>query len=95
MTIDRSLIEYLESLARIRLNEDERAATETDLQNIIAYFDQLNNLDTRDVEPLSHSFPVVNVMREDIVTPSLPPETLLANAPREKDNCFLIQRVMD
>jgi aspartyl-tRNA(Asn)/glutamyl-tRNA(Gln) amidotransferase subunit C len=95
MTIDRDLLLYLESLARIRLTEEERAACEGDLQSIISYFDLLNTLDTTGVAPLSHAFPVVNVMRDDIVTPSTAPERLLANAPRQKDNCFLVHRAVE
>ncbi|MDR0532271.1 MAG: Asp-tRNA(Asn)/Glu-tRNA(Gln) amidotransferase subunit GatC [Oscillospiraceae bacterium] len=95
MTIDRELISYLESLARIQLSEEERAATEVDLQSIISYFDQLNALDTEGVEPLSHSFPVANVTREDVVTPSIEPALLLQNAPREKDGCFLVYRAVE
>ncbi len=95
MTIDRDLVLYLEALARVRLSEEERAATQSDLQNIISYFDQLNALNTAGVEPLSHSFPVVNVMREDTVQPSMENELLLSNAPREKDGCFMVYRAVE
>ena len=95
MNIDRDLVLYLESLGRIRLTEEERRACEADLQSIISYFDQLSDLDTEGVEPLSHAFPVANVMREDVVMPSMAPEEILANAPREKDGCFMVHRVME
>ena len=65
MTIDRSLVEYLEKLGRIHLSEEERSASEKDLQSILSYIDTLNELDTDGVEPASHSFPVANVMRDD------------------------------
>ncbi|MDR1465163.1 MAG: Asp-tRNA(Asn)/Glu-tRNA(Gln) amidotransferase subunit GatC [Oscillospiraceae bacterium] len=95
MTIDRDLVLYLESLARIRLTEEERAKCEADLQSIIAYFDQLNALDTEGVEPLSHSFPIVNVTRADETAPSMDPELLLQNAPKEKDGCFWVMRAVE
>ncbi|MDR2688011.1 MAG: Asp-tRNA(Asn)/Glu-tRNA(Gln) amidotransferase subunit GatC [Oscillospiraceae bacterium] len=95
MNIDRDLVLYLESLARIALSEEERAACEGDLRGIITYFDQLRALDTEGVEPLSHSFPVVNVMREDEVRPSMPNEDVLANAPRSKDGAFLVYRAVE
>ncbi|MDR1927321.1 MAG: Asp-tRNA(Asn)/Glu-tRNA(Gln) amidotransferase subunit GatC [Oscillospiraceae bacterium] len=95
MTIDRNLVLYLEKLGRIRLTEEERAACETELQSIIGYFDQLNSLDTCGVEPLSHSFPVANVMREDCTAPSMEPALLLSNAPQKKDNCFLVYRTVE
>ena len=95
MTIDRDLVLYLEALWRIRLTEEERTTCESDLQNIITYFDQLNALDTQGVEPLSHSFPVSNVWREDAVAPSYPTEDILANAPKEKDDCFWVYRTVE
>ena len=51
MTIDRSLVEYLEKLGRIHLSEEERSASEKDLQSILSYIDTLNELDTDGVEP--------------------------------------------
>jgi aspartyl-tRNA(Asn)/glutamyl-tRNA(Gln) amidotransferase subunit C len=95
MTIDRELVSYLEALARIRLEEGERAAVERDLQSIISYFDQLNTLDTAGVEPLSHSFPTANVVREDTVVPSFPNERILANAPAEQDGAFWVHRAVE
>ncbi|MDR3313633.1 MAG: Asp-tRNA(Asn)/Glu-tRNA(Gln) amidotransferase subunit GatC [Oscillospiraceae bacterium] len=95
MTIDRDLVLYLEALARVRLTDAERAACEGDLQSIISYFDQLNALNTQGVEPMSHALPLVNILREDVVAPSIATEALLANAPREKDGCFLVQRTVE
>jgi len=95
MTIDRDLVLYLEALARIRLTPGEREATQADLEGIIGYFDQLGALDTAGVEPLSHSFPVANVMRGDEVAASMGNEAVLANAPREKDGCFLVHRAVE
>ena len=95
MTVDYDLVAYLESLARIRLSEEERGTVERDLQNIISYFDQLGSLDMQGVEPLSHSFPVVNVMREDVVLPSFANKEILANAPMEKDGSFCVWRAVE
>lgn len=77
MTIDRSLVEYLEKLGRIHLSEEERSASEKDLQSILSYIDTLNELDTDEVEPASHSFPVANVMRDDTVTNGADTENIL------------------
>ncbi len=95
MTVDRDLVLYLESLARIRLTEEERVACESDLQNIINYLDQLNALDTEGVEPMVHSLPLVNVAREDAVEESMDAEMLLANAPHERDGYLLVQRAVE
>ena len=95
MTIDRDLVLNLEFLSCIALSEEERAAFEADLRDTIACFDQLAALDTEGVEPLTHCFPLVNVMREDEVVPSMPNEELLANAPREKDGAFMVHRAVE
>ena len=95
MTIDRNLVLTLESLSSIRLTEEERAAFECDLRDAAACFDRLSALDTEGVEPLAYSVPLVNVMREDKVVPSMPNEELLANAAREKDGAFLVWRAVE
>ena len=68
MTIDRSLVEYLEKLGRIHLSEEERSASEKDLQSILSYIDTLNELDTDGVEPAYNSLTDENVMRFFFVT---------------------------
>ncbi len=55
-----------------RLPEEEKAKMAAELEQIIAYMDVLNTLDTTGVEPMSHVFPVKNVLREDEVKPSQP-----------------------
>ena len=95
MTIDRNLVEYLEKLGRIRLTEEEKVAAEKDLQDILTYIDTLNELDTDGIEPASHSFPVANVMRDDIVTNKSDTENILKNAPDSKDGCFVVPKTVE
>lgn len=95
MTIDNNLITYLESLGRIELTEEEREKCGKNLQDILSYMDTLNELDTAGVEPLSHSFPITNVFREDIVINSADRELLLSNAPRQKDGCFKVPKTVE
>ena len=95
MKIDNNLITYLESLGRIELTQDEREKCGKNLADILSYMDMLNELDTAGVEPLSHSFPVTNVFREDIVAASADRELLLSNAPRQKDGCFKVPKTVE
>lgn len=95
MQITPELIKYLESLARITLTEDEEKKVSTELQDILTYIDMLNELDTEGVEAMSHCYPIVNVMREDEVTPSMTPEEITANAPEEQDGCFVVPKTVD
>lgn len=95
MKITDELVLYLEKLARIELPADERDKCRGDLQDILSYMDTLNELDTEGVEPLSHSFPVVNVMREDVVRQSADREDILRNAPKRKDGCFNVPKTVE
>lgn len=95
MQITPELIKYLESLARITLSEDEEKKVSTELQDILTYIDMLNELDTEGVEAMSHCFPIVNVMREDEIAPSMTPDEITANAPEEQDGCFVVPKTVD
>lgn len=95
MQITPELIKYLESLARITLTEDEEKKVSTELQDILTYIDMLNELDTEGVEAMSHCFPIVNVMREDEIAPSMTPDEITANAPEEQDGCFVVPKTVD
>ena len=59
------------------------------------YIDKLNELDTSGVEPMSHVFPVHNVFREDVVVNGDIRETILANAPQEKDGSFVVPKTVE
>ena len=95
MVITDELVAYLEALGRIKLPEESRAKAQSDLQEILQYIDTLSELDTEGIEPMSHALPLTNVMREDVVQPSAPPEEVLANAPAQKGNYFLVPRSFD
>lgn len=95
MQITPELIKYLETLARIELNEKEEAKISAELQDILTYMDMLNELDTDGVEALSHAFPVTNVLRADEVKPSRPTEEILANAPYKQDGCFMVPKTVE
>ena len=92
MVITDELVTYLEALGRIKLPEESRAKAQSDLQEILQYIDTLSELDTEGIEPMSHALPLTNVMREDIVQPSVSPEEVLLNAPEQKNNYFLVPR---
>ena len=62
-------VEHVALLARLSLSDEEKALFSRQLSSILEYVDQLNELDTDDVEPLTHILPVFNVFREDVVRP--------------------------
>lgn len=95
MQITPDLIKYLESLARITLSESEEEKVGKELQDILTYIDTLNELDTTDVEAISHSFPITNVLRKDEVKPSMSPDEIVVNAPESQDGAFVVPKTVD
>ena len=75
MITDKTMDE-IEILAKLHLTEDEKEKSRQDLQQMLDYVDMLNQLDTSDVEPLTHIFPIKNVFREDVVLESPPKDEL-------------------
>ena len=68
MEITDETIEYVGILAQLELSDEEKKAAKKSMTEMLDYVNKLNELDTSDVEPMSHTFPVANVMREDVVT---------------------------
>lgn len=95
MRIDRKLIDYVANLSRLKLTEEEKQREERDLDKIFVYMDKLEELDTQDVQPLTHIFQVKNVLREDCVEPAWERETLLKNAPKQKKGCFQVPKTVE
>jgi aspartyl-tRNA(Asn)/glutamyl-tRNA(Gln) amidotransferase subunit C len=95
MPIDRSAVDHVARLARLDLSEDERIRMQSELTQILAHAEKIQNLDLDGVEPTSHAVPIVNVMRPDEVTESLPPDVALANAPDVEDGRFRVPRIIE
>ena len=95
MQITPDLIQYLESLARITLTEDEEKKIGGELQDILTYIDKLNELDTEGVEAMSHCFPLNNVFRADEVKASMSPDEIVANAPESQDGAFVVPKTVE
>lgn len=93
--IDSELIDYIAGLSRLELDAGERQVMTTQLEQIIAYMDVLNQLDTAGVEPMSHVFPVKNVLREDEVMPSQVRYELLAGSPAGDKEAFLVPKAVE
>ena len=87
-------VEYVARLARLHLDADETARLTSQLETILAYVRQLQPLSTDQVEPTSHVVPLGNVLRADLVTPSLPAETVLALAPDRQRNFVRVPKII-
>ncbi len=85
-------IDYIGILAKLELSDEEKEQAKKDMTSMLDYIDKLGELDTTDVEPMSHVFPVNNVFREDVVTNKDERDNILKNAPKEKDGMFTVPR---
>lgn len=94
MKITKELILHIAELAHLKLREDEIKKFQKDLNQILEYVDKLNELDTENVEPLSHPLPLINVMREDKLKSSIEREEALKNAPDSTEEFFKVPKVI-
>ena len=88
-------VDRVARLARLALTEDERETMTSQLDAILGYIDKLNLLDTTGIEPTTTVIPMVSVMRDDIVRPSLSQEDALANAPDRDGAFFHVPRIIE
>ncbi|MDE6743374.1 MAG: Asp-tRNA(Asn)/Glu-tRNA(Gln) amidotransferase subunit GatC [Lachnospiraceae bacterium] len=88
-------IEYVGILSKLELNAEQKEQAKKDLEEMLDYIDQLGELDTEGVEPMSHVHPLCNRFREDVVTNGDDRENILANAPEKKDGTFVVPRTFD
>jgi len=93
--LSREEVEHVALLARLDLTAEETTRYTDELNQILGHFEKLNELDTTDVPPTSHVIPMTNVLRPDVVQPSLPVAEVLANAPEATDEAFRVPRVVE
>lgn len=93
LTLDQ--VRHVAELARLGLPDDELEALATQLSGILEYIDKLESLDTSAIPPTAQVGELVDVMREDEVRPSLPPEVALANAPSVADGYFRVRAMQE
>ncbi len=88
--ISDETIEYVGILAKLELSSEEKEQAKKDMGRMLDYIDKLNELDTAQVEPMSHIFPVQNVFREDVVENEDDRENMLKNAPESRDGAYVV-----
>ena len=92
--ISDETIEYVGILAKLELNDEEKERAKKDIGEMLDYIDQLSELDSSGVEPMSHVFPVNNVFREDVVKNGDGRDKTLANAPERKEDSFVVPKTI-
>jgi len=94
MALTPEEVRHVAGLARLDLQPQEVELFTRQLNDILAYMEKLQELDTTGVQPMAHVLPVANAFREDLVTPSLPRDSALKNAPAREEGAFLVPRVI-
>jgi len=82
-------------LGRLKLSETELEKFTTQLNQIVGYVEQLQQLDTEDVEPMAHPLPINNIFRADEVKESIGIDKALANAPKRDTEFYLVPPVLE
>jgi len=94
MEVSDKMIDNLAHLARLRFNEEEKASIKTDLQKMIAFVEQLKEIDTTGIEPLLHMSDTANILRDDLIQGSVSAREALLNAPLKDAQFFKVPKVI-
>jgi len=94
MKIPPEEVKYLTGLAKINLSENEIVEYSDKLSVILEYMNKLNELDTSNVQPMTHPVEMSDVFREDVENKSLTQEDALRNAPLHDGQYFLVPKVI-
>ena len=88
-------VRYTAQLARLNLSEAEIAKFQTQISQILAYVEKLEQVDVSGVEPTAHANAIFNVFREDTPRDWFTAEDALANAPRSANHLFIVPKVIE
>ena len=93
-TLSRSDVEHVAHLARLGLTAAELDRLEGQLNHILDQYAILARLDTEHIPPTAQTIELESILREDVVTPSLPVEAVLANAPAREGDFLVVPPVL-
>jgi aspartyl-tRNA(Asn)/glutamyl-tRNA(Gln) amidotransferase subunit C len=92
--LSRADVEHVAYLARLGLTDEELTRLEGQLNHILEQYAKLAELDTEHIPPTAQTIELENILRDDVVKPSLPPEEVLANAPRREGEFFVVPAII-
>lgn len=95
MEVNKELIDKLAHLSRLEFTQEEAQVMAGDLNRIIDWMQQLNEVDTEGVAPLIHISQETNVLRADVTEAPLPHDRALLNAPKKDSNYFRVPKVIE
>ena len=95
MSVDADIVRRIAHLARIKVAEDEIEHLKGELNAILAFVEQLSEVDVEGVEPMTSVTPMAMRKRPDVVTDGGDPDAILANAPAREDYYFVVPKVVE
>jgi aspartyl-tRNA(Asn)/glutamyl-tRNA(Gln) amidotransferase subunit C len=95
MPLTTAEVEHIAELARLSLTDQEKTLFREQLSSILDYAAAIQQVDTSTIPPTATVLPLRNVMRDDIVAPSMPREDVLANAPDAAEGCFRVRAILE
>ena len=88
-------VEYLSDLAKLKFSEEEKEELKDEFSKVLKFLQNLNKIDTEDIEPLYQVYDYKQVLREDIVGESLSREEVLQNTVEKQYGYFKLLNIMD
>jgi aspartyl-tRNA(Asn)/glutamyl-tRNA(Gln) amidotransferase subunit C len=95
MALDKATVAHIATLARIKLAESEQDKIAGELSHILSWVEQLAEIDTAGVEPMTSVAAMRLPMREDVVTDGNRRDDILANAPASANGFFIVPKVVE
>ncbi|GAB4005021.1 Asp-tRNA(Asn)/Glu-tRNA(Gln) amidotransferase subunit GatC [Spirosoma migulaei] len=95
MKVDHETLQKIAHLARLGVKPEEEADLLNSLNGVLTWMEQLNEIDTTGVEPLTHISMETNVLRDDVVGNQLSRERALSNAPQHDEQFFEVPKVLE
>jgi aspartyl-tRNA(Asn)/glutamyl-tRNA(Gln) amidotransferase subunit C len=95
MPVDQATVRRVARLARIKLNEEDVSCLAGELNSILHWIEQLNEVDISGVEPLTSVVTMKMKMRADEVTDGHYPKKIVENAAAQEDNFFMVPKVVE
>lgn len=95
MSVDIDTVKRVAKLARIAINDEAASRMTGELNVILGFVEQLNEVDVTGVEPLTSVIPMAMRLRPDVVTDGDKAADVVANAPAEADNFFMVPKVIE
>jgi aspartyl-tRNA(Asn)/glutamyl-tRNA(Gln) amidotransferase subunit C len=95
MNIDKESLQKIAHLARLEMPESAEKEMMDSLNSVLTWMEELNEINTDNVKPLTHMSLEINALREDIVIPNISREQGLKNAPKQDGEYFRVPKVME